>query len=433
MPPAQKVLFLGNHSPVLQTLRLSAGHSLSVEQVLDNICFQHLQNLSDIGMVVVQHDPLANDGPAIVRNCKRRLPDVPVVVLTSDYSGPTTKLLLKSGAEDVLEMPVNPDDILACFEAYVPSFKFIRKTKNTQACTLAAVAAAVPGLMFGGSTLGRHEIPNNPPQPSVVYEQPIGDAYKGLDISFFGTFTARFAGRTLAFTTQAKSLFAYLAYNQYRALSSDHLAKVFWPDKYDVSPEGARRSLNVELTHIRNAFRAQTGIKTPFLTFEKGCYRLQFNQPIFSDVQRFKVLYQKIQDSQRLGVSIPDELIQDILNVYQGNFLDDFPVDTFSWVDVERQHLSSVFEQVAELYSERFCESGDFAKASAMCEELLTRDPRLEVVYRRGMICYANQGKAYKIKALYELYCKMMMQEFGSAPSVDIVVLYQELMQKSKS
>ncbi len=435
MPPAQKVLFLGNHPSLLQTLRLSAGHSLSVEQISDNISFQHLQDISDVGIVVVQHSLPNNDGLSTVRNCKRQLPGIPVVVLTSDYSGQTTKLLLKSGAEDVFAMPAQHDDLLACFEAYIPNFKLAKKKPRTQVRSLvekAAFAAVVPGLILASGVLGNQESSGMSFLSSLAVQQPVGDAYKGLEISFFGTFTARFAGQSLIFTTQAKSLFAYLAYHHARALSSDHLAKVFWPDKYDIAPEGARRSLNVELTHIRNTFRQQTGVKTPFLTFEKGCYRLQFGHPIISDVQRFKALHQKIQDCRRLGTPVLDDLMQDILSAYQGNFLDDFPTDTFNWVEVERQHLSSVFEQVAELYSERFCESGDFGKASAMCEELLTRDPRLEVIYRRGMVCYANQGKPHKVKALYELYCKMMVQEFSSAPSSDIAALYHELMRKPK-
>jgi DNA-binding SARP family transcriptional activator/CheY-like chemotaxis protein len=435
MPNTQKVLFMGTHAALLQTLRLSAGHTLSIEQITENAPFQHLQSLTNIGMVVVQHCPPTDDGFSTVRNCKRHLPNVPVVVLTSDYTGPTTKLLMKSGAEDVFSMSAQQDDLLACFETYVPDFKAV-KTKPRPPIKAAiektAMAAVVPGLVLAGAVLGGQEAPIGPLSPSASIQQPVGDAYKGLEVSFFGTFTARFGGHPLVFTAQAKSLFAYLAYNHNRALSSDHLAKVFWPDKYDISPEGARRSLNVELTHIRNTFRAQTGIQTPFLTFEKGCYRLQFGSPILSDVQRFKALHQKIQDSRRLSVSVSDDLMQDILNAYQGNFLDDFPADTFNWVEVERQHLSSVFEQVAELYTERFCESGDFGRASAMCEELLTRDPRLEVVYRRGMVCYANQGKLHKVKSLYELYCKMMMQEFGSAPSADIAALYQELMRKVK-
>jgi DNA-binding SARP family transcriptional activator len=355
-----------------------------------------------------------------------------VVVVTSDYSGQTTKMLFKSGAEDVFSLAADSDDLLACLEAYVPNFKLARPKNNRPSRSLtekAILAAVVPGGALAGaataSSLNRQSLPT-----IAKMEQTIDDGYKGLELSFFGTFTARFCGKPLTFTTQAKSLFAYLAYNHNRGLSRDHLAKVFWPDKHDISPDGARRSLNVELTHIRNAFRAQTGVDIPFLSFEKGCYRLQFQLPILSDVQRFKNLHQQIQDLRRQGQPVSEDRMQEAIYVYQGNFLDDFPTDTFNWVEVERQHLSSVFEQFAELFSEKFCDSGDFGKAAALCEEILTRDPRLEVVYRRGMICHANQGKPHKVKSLYDLYCKMMVQEFGALPSPDITTLYHELMRK---
>jgi len=432
MHPPQKVLFLGSHPALLRALRLSAGHLLTVEQVSENTSFQQLKDLRDVGMVVVQHTPPNGDGLATVRNCKRQHPNIPVVVITSDYSGQTTKLLFKSGAQDVFALSADSDDMLACFEAYVPNFKLARPKNNRPSRSLAEktmLAAVAPGLVLASAATSARL--NGPSLPAIAtMEQSVGDAYKGLELSFFGTFTARFCGRMLTFTTQAKSLFAYLAYNHNRALSRDHLAKVFWPDKHDISPDGARRSLNVELTHIRNAFRAQTGMETHFLSFEKGCYRLQFNFPILSDVLKFKNLHQKIQDLRRQGQPVSDDLMQEAICVYQGNFLDDFPTDTFNWVEVERQHLSSVFEQVAELFSEKFCDSGDFGKAAAMCEELLTRDPRLEVVYRRGMICHANQGKPHKVKSLYELYCKMMAQEFGASPSPDITTLYHELLRE---
>lgn len=437
MITSHRVLFLGSNPAMLQTLRLSAGHSFTVEQFSENTSFHQLSDLRGVGMVVMQHTPPENDCFTTVRNCHRDHPDLPVVVVTSDYSGNTTKQFLKSGAVDVLALSAERDDLLACLEAYVPDFKQAKKkVKSTQSFIEKAMMAAVgPGLVLAGAsntaaTLSAGQEP--PILPPTTMQQPFEDAYKGLELSFFGNFTARFCARAITFTTQARSLFAYLAYHHNRSLSRDHLAKVFWPDKYDVSPDGARRSLNVELTHIRNTFRQQTGMDADFLVFEKGCYRLQFHLPILSDVQRFKFLHQKIQDCRRLGQPVQDHLMQEIIHVYRGNFLDDFPADTFNWVEVERQHLSSVFEQVAELYSERFCEAGDFGRAAAMCEELLTRDPRLEVIYRRGMVCYAQQNKPHRIKALYELYCRVMLQEFGTQASPDIADLYRELMRKFK-
>jgi hypothetical protein len=64
-------------------------------------------------------------------------------------------------------------------------------------------------------------------------------------------------------------LFGYLAYHSAKALSRDHLARVFWPEKQESQPESARRSLNVELNHIRKAIRQQTGLEQDLIVFEK--------------------------------------------------------------------------------------------------------------------------------------------------------------------
>lgn len=423
----QKVLLCGNHDALLQMLRNSSG--IPVEQISENAYFQSFANVKDVGMVVVLHTPPNNDGLSTVRNLKRKNPDIPVIVATTDYSGPTTRLLMKSGAEDVIGMPASSDEVLACYEAYFPGFRLkAARKKNTpskSAAGKALLAAVTPGMMAAGVDFIQ------PPVPPVAFvpttTQGSEQAYRGLELSFFGTFTALIYGRKVDFTNQAKHLFAYLAYNYPRALSRDHLARIFWPDKYENMPEFARKSLNVELCHIRRTLRDQAGIGDDFLVFEKNAYRLKLDRPPASDVLTFKALHQRIQEYLRNGEEAPDTLLQDAIKTYTGNFLDDFPADTFGWVEIERQHLSSVFEQIADLYSNQLCDKKDFWKAVAVCNEILSRDARMEVIHRRAMQCYANLGMAHKVEAQYNLCCKMLEQEFQSKPSPETVRLYEQI------
>lgn len=108
----QKVLLCGKHDILLQMLRSSS--SIPVEQISETSHSQALTHAKDVGMVVVLHTPPNNDGLSVVRNLKRKNPEIPIIVATSDYSGPTTRLLLKSGAEDVIGLPVKSEEILAC-------------------------------------------------------------------------------------------------------------------------------------------------------------------------------------------------------------------------------------------------------------------------------------------------------------------------------
>ncbi|MBK8194163.1 MAG: winged helix-turn-helix domain-containing protein [Lewinellaceae bacterium] len=427
-----KILLCGNHSSLLQRLRATGGHLLQVEQLQESVQTLTPSRLRDVGMVFVLHMPPDTNGLAALRNWKRKNPDMPVVVLTTDYSGSTTRLLLKSGAEDVLELPAGDDEILACYEAYLPGFRL--KAGNSGSLKKiggkALLAAVTPGMVAAGVHLS-YAMP-----PNVLFANPPGiaqdteDAYKGLELSFFGSFTVHMNGRKIEFTNQAKHLFAYLAYHHPRVLSRDHLARTFWTDKFESMPEFARKSLNVELTHIRKTFSRQTGIDRNFLIFEKNSYRLNLDRPPLSDASTFKELHQKIQEHLRRGGEVPDELLQMAIKTYKGNFLDDFPADMFSWVEIERQHLSAVFEQLADLYSDHLCAKKDFWKAIAVCNEILSRDARMEVIHRRAMQCYASLGMAHKVEAQYNLCCKMMEHEFQSKPSPETVRLYEHIIKK---
>ncbi|MBX2891302.1 MAG: winged helix-turn-helix domain-containing protein [Saprospiraceae bacterium] len=427
-----KVLLCGNHAPLLQMLRNTSN--IPVEQAANDSECQSFLQMSEVGMVVVIHVP-GSDGFSTLRNCKRSNPNVPVIVATSDYSGPTTRLLLKSGAEDVLGLPVKSDDILACYEAYLPGYRLkpsARKNgKSNHAAGKALLAAVAPGMVVAGVDMA--QLPTAPDAFLPTTGQDTEYAYRGLELFFFGSFGVLYNGRRIEFTNQAKHLFAYLAYNHPRALSRDHLARTFWPDKYESMPEFARKSLNVELCHIRRTLRDQAGVEQDILVFEKNAYRLRLERSPESDVLTFKALHQKIQEYLRKEGEAPDALLQDAIKTYKGNFLDDFPADTFGWVEFERQHLSSVFEQIADLYSAQLCAKNDYWKAIAVCNEILGRDARMEIIHRRAMQCYANLGMAHKVEAQYNLCCKMMEQEFQSKPSPETIQLYEEIKNKGKA
>lgn len=425
--PSQKVLLCGNHDGLFQMLRNSSN--IPVEQISENTRFQTLPNAGDVGMFFVLHAPPYNDGLSTIRNLKRKNPEIPVIVATSDYSGPTTRLLMKSGAEDVLGLPVNSDEVLACYEAYFPGYRLKpasgKKVKANNTTGKVLMAAVAPGLMAAGVDFAQPPVIPDTFLPTTA--QGSEQTYQGLEVSFFGSFSALFNGRRIDFTNQAKHLFAYLAYNHPRALSRDHLARIFWPDKYENMPEFARKSLNVELCHVRHTLRDQAGLEQGILIFEKNAYRLKLDRPLASDVLSFKAAHQKIQEYLRQGEEAPDVLLQDAIKTYTGNFLDDFPTDTYGWVEIERQHLSAVFEQIADLYSAQLCAKKDYWKAIAVCNEILSRDSRMEIIHRRAMQCYANLGMAHKVEAQYNLCCKMMEQEFQSKPSHETTRLYEEI------
>ncbi len=426
----QKVLLCGAHDALFKAMQVSSAASIDVEQYTDLQMNTQLHLMQQVGMVVVLHAPPQFDGLPMVRNWRRESPETPVVVATSDYSGATTRLLFKSGAVDVLELPADQERILACYEAYIPHFRPNaqpnRKRRHMPGAQV-LMAAVTPGMLLAGAGgVAPGAVPVPVPSPQYM-EQGIEGTTGGFDISFFGNLHIRFRGRKIELTNQAKLLFACLAYHYPKALSRDYLAKIFWPEKFENAPESARRSLNVELAHIRSAFQEQAGVGRDFIRFEQNAYRLQNDWQLQSDVLTFKNLYKKIQECQRLGTAIPEDVLQEAIKIYSANFLEDYAPDSYNWIDVERQHLSSVFEQIADLRSEQLCRKGNFWEATAVCSDILSRDFRMEAIHRRAMQCYASLGMLHKVEMQYNLCCKMMEQEFQSRPSPETLRLYEEI------
>ncbi len=408
MPP-QKVIYRGSNAKLLHALRLSGGGALQVEQIPKSFSFQDLARMPEVGMLVLQHDPPSDDSFASLRNWLLESPDVPVLVLTSDYSPDTTKFLMRSGAKEVLPIPVDSDKVLACYQAFFPGFRSMPSKPGIVDCHTDWLAAIPVQSLSGG------------------LQQDIETFHKGLSINYFGLLSLRLNGQKIDFNWQAKMLFAYLAYHAGKALSRDHLARVFWPEKQETQPESARRSLNVELNHIRKALREQTGLKRELIVFDKNCYRLQLDQPVISDVARFKSSCQKIQLLQREGQPVPDELYQQTIETYSSNFLDDCPEGALNWVEVERQHLSALFEQIADLYSTQLCTQGEYYHAASVCHDILTRDQRMEAIHRRLLFCYGKLGLCHKLEQQYRLLCLIMEREFQTKPSAETTRLYQQI------
>lgn len=426
--PLPKVLLCGDDSALLHTLRTGGGNSLLVEQVSAKNLAQRLTKLAPTGgLLVVVHRPDSSDGLALVRTCQRQNPDIPIIVATPDFSGATTRLLFMSGAKYVLPLPTTGDDVLSCYEMYLPGFKLKPFKSSRPGSTIgkALVAALTPGLVFSGVELQATALPHPDLKLPETTEASL-TAWRGLTVNFFGAFDVYYGGKKVLLTNQAKYLFAYLAYHAPKALHRDHLAKIFWPDKYENLPDSARRSLNVEMTHIRKMFREQVGIDGKFLVFEKDCYRLQFVQ-FSSDILTFKRLHQCIKESVFKQEAVPDKLFHDIIGTYTGNFLTDFPDECSNWVEVEREHLSAVFDQMADLYSEQLYDTGAYRKAIAMCGEILERDYRMEIIHRRLMQCYAQLGMLNKVEQQYRQCCQMMEREFQSKPSAETSKLYGEI------
>jgi DNA-binding SARP family transcriptional activator/CheY-like chemotaxis protein len=427
-------LLLCGSIPHLQRLLANqACDSLAIFQTnMDPLATVAPATLAGIGMAFLLHQPPGADACTTVRNLKRQYPALPVVALTEDYSGHTTKILLKCGADDVYPTKLTSEDLQTCLEAYLSGYGLAAPApathkKGRSTAAKAVTAIALPTLLaYGASDVS---LPFQVPEPNApsTQAQAIDHPYKGLEVMFFGAFKARYGGKAIVLSNQSKLLFAYLAYHHPKPLPKDHLAKVIWPEKYDYKPESARQSLNVEITRIRKAVMDQTRTDHNLIGYEKNFYRLNLREDLRSDVRDFKAQYNHIQQQSRLGRDTEGEQLAEAIRTFSGTFLSDFPEDAHNWIEVERQHLSAVFEQLADMRSAQLYDAGKYFEASAVCREILECDPRMESIHRRAICCHAKLGKQNLAELQYNLCVRMMDAEFQSEPSPETKRLIEQI------
>ncbi|HNE30230.1 MAG TPA: BTAD domain-containing putative transcriptional regulator, partial [Saprospiraceae bacterium] len=427
--PALKILMTGHHNGLLNTLRKTAAHHPRAEVISASPkSIPDLQH-DDIGMVLVLHNPPESDGLSGLREWKRRYPHAAVIVATSDTSFQTTNQIWRAGACDVLSLTSNEEQILSCLEAYCSGFQMVAHPTASSVgvrnnALLSMMAATVPGLIaLPLETLPPAASSDLPLRPDVEVSEAV---FRGLEVNFFGAFTARLFGKPVVLTKQAEQIFAYLVYHHRgKALSREHLGKVFWPEKHEFSPEGARRSLNVEITKIRKSLRTTCGQKREFIVHQNQRYQMEDTLEIASDIDRFKAILSEVKKAVWEGREVSNDLFREALLIYHGNFMENCAVESHSWVEIERHRLSNDFLELALCYGEQLYRQGDYTKTAAVCRDILQRDNCLEVIHRRLMDCYYRLGMCDKALEQYRRCCTMMEHEFQSKPSPETIQLFQ--------
>ncbi|MBL7802766.1 MAG: winged helix-turn-helix domain-containing protein [Saprospiraceae bacterium] len=330
--PTLKILLSGHHPGLLHTLEESAARLLSAEVIPLNSQNLATNSLRNIGMVMVLHHPPAVDGLSHLSECKRLFPTTPIIVATSDTSFQTTNRIWRSGVQDVLPFPGSDEQFQHCFEEH-----------------------------FGGHSLT-------------------------ISVRFFGSFGICINGKPICLTKQAEQIFAYLVYHHgSRSLNREELGQVFWPDKYEICPDGTRRSLNVEITKIRKSLREQTGLNSDFIIHQNQRYQIDPALTLGSDIAEFRDLLAGNHGN------TPD-VFPEIVRLYNGVFMGNFAAHPDCWIQKERQRLNSMFKEYALRYCEETYQRGDYNRTASVCREILEHDASLEFIKDRLQSCYQHLG-----------------------------------------
>ena len=246
-----------------------------------------------------------------------------------------------------------------------------------------------------------------------------------LFICFLGSFRLYSRAQLIPLRNSAKIevLLSTLALHSERCLSRDTLLSFVWPNQ---DPLLAGQSLNSLLYSFRKQLNEALGGAQPVLHNE-GCYSLNFDAGINTDVRSFDVLTRwGHQQWQKTNYADAVSYYHSALRLYTGDLYSGTAgTDVFLVIERERLRVGylTVLSRLAEYYY--FQNENDVALDFA--QQILSSDPCREDAHRLMMRCYFRRGERAQAIRQYQLCSQILRMEFDTIPEPATTKLYGQL------
>ena len=235
-----------------------------------------------------------------------------------------------------------------------------------------------------------------------------------LHIRLFGTPQLRV--HQLALTTvtgRELALLAYLAVTN-KAHDRSTLVDLLWQD---VAEAQARKNLRNLLYNLRQTIGA-------YLDITRQTVALQSDTMYWLDVQVFSQYWAAPQHH-------ASEMLADVLNLYQGDFLDGFAIQEApvfeAWMLTQRRALQEQAIQGFHRLAQDALASKEYTAGLAATRRILTMTPWNENAHRQQMLLLAHSGHRSAALAQYNLCQQALAEEYGVAPLPETTALYMQI------
>jgi DNA-binding SARP family transcriptional activator len=248
-----------------------------------------------------------------------------------------------------------------------------------------------------------------------------------LRVSFFDHFEIFCAEEAVHLGRSGKALaiLKYLLAHRPRPVSQDHLMGWLWPES---NLKKARWSLNSAIHGLRKLLSEcpASGLGN-YILLEEGYYRLCPTVRVETDIDEFDECYERGRHLEKTGRTEEAAAeYEKAVELYRGDYLiEDLYED---WTMVERERLANAYVDMLDRLAVHYMESGQLREAIRACYRVLKKDRCHEDSYRLLMRCYAWLGMRGRALRQYRLCEKILLQEYGTAPSMETRSLYRSLM-----
>jgi DNA-binding SARP family transcriptional activator len=224
---------------------------------------------------------------------------------------------------------------------------------------------------------------------------------------------------------KARQVFQLLLTARNEWLTREAIADRLWPD---LPPDAAQRDFKVALNALNRALEPARASDAPFayVVREGSAYRLRAEADLWLDAATFE-------QGCRAGLAALDAgdtatgtaTLETALASYTGDYLPEAAYD--DWAATERERLRNLYLRAADRLAEALLGAHP-ARAAAVAEALLARDPCWESAYRLLMRAYSAAGNRPQALRAYARCQTALAAELGLPPDPATTRLYQSIM-----
>ncbi len=221
------------------------------------------------------------------------------------------------------------------------------------------------------------------------------------------------SGDTTLSTFRSRRALALLAYliSQHRAVPRAELVELLWPDKTE---KQGRANLRWALSYLGGLLPNQ---------IERTRQAIQFvyDDNCWVDVLAFETAL-KASDHTMLA-----QCVQEIKGEFmQGLFYDETP-HFEHWLVGQRERWQSKLQDTLALLVDHYTMQGDFRTALTLAQRWVAIEPWEEAAHLHVMELYTRMGRIAAAKAQYERCKRMLEEELGVEPGIELQSQYQYL------
>ena len=404
LPP--KIILLGGN-----TEQVNAISAITPRQVeLVHYPFSYQLTSSDLkpqpGLILFILEENNQNSLERLETIQRRLKTVPIIVLADNPAQAEIIEVFRRGVDDFFTFPLNEQAFLKSvlqhsITAYLTAAGYASPLKRATQVLSKYWRASLNRFRrkqqdYELDTSALRFIPNE--LASSFLEEPNIDFYD-IRIQFFGQLKVEMRGNTLPPIPGKKvnSILAYLLYNHAKPIHREKLMGKFWGDN---APSSARNSLNVAIHTIRKQFQ-EILPEQDVLIYQNQYYSINSNLDIITDVELFMQYWQKgnrIEKEQGLENALG--AYNKAAALYQGDFLEDMLYE--EWSEAFRDNLKETYLFILDRQSNYFFSKKAYGVAINICKKMLAKDPCMEDVHRKLIICYKKIGHRDKAVRQYQ-------------------------------